>query len=71
MKRILIIACLIILLSVSFYAGLTARVYGDPSTTNAGIAWEWGGIETRGVPGLFICYQFQLAPLFPSLTVDC
>ena len=69
MKRIFIIACLIVLLSVSFYASLTARVYDYPSS--AGVAWDFGGVEWRGDSGIFVCYQFPLASLFPSLAVDC
>jgi hypothetical protein len=58
----------------------TSRPY---SGLNAGIAWDWGGVEIVGTPGLFICpaaYDYPhksfmwnrpLESLFPALVVDC
>ena len=68
-----------ILLVIALIVASLARPY---SGANAGVAWDWGGIEIKGDPGLFLCaaswnptngvtWHNQLAQLFPSLVVDC
>ena len=75
--RLALIALLILL--------ATARAYGDATTENAGIAWDFGGVEYRGAPGVFMCaasghmdgqtwvqdWTNPIAPIFPDLVVDC
>ena len=50
--------------------------------TWSGVAWDWGGIELQGDPGIFICpgnydpatdtfTPNPLAPMFPDLVTDC
>jgi hypothetical protein len=79
-KRLIILILLLIVLA--FIAGLYSRPRIYNAHENAGIAWNWGGLETRGAPGLFICpgsYNPQtgqyspnpLAHLLPSLVTDC
>lgn len=72
-----------LMLIVFLLLAITARPYSG--SENAGIAWDFGGIEYRGDPGLFMCaasghmtgetwvqdWINPLAPLFPSLIVDC
>ena len=45
---------------------------------NSGIAWDWGGVEAIGEPGIFLCeydYKSQwhnpLADIWSDLVVDC
>lgn len=52
--------CLLLALYVAL---VTARPYAG---LNGGLAWDWGGIEAYGQPGLFVCHS-QLAPW----GVDC
>jgi hypothetical protein len=64
MKKI----ALAILTIVLFASLMSGRPYHG---LNAGIAWDWGGVELVGQPGLFVCPQAPFAPLFPSLVADC
>lgn len=81
-RRLLVLAALLALVALAILAAATVRPYGGHDTLNAGLAWDWGGIETRGVPGVFLCsasyhpadgtrWLNPLARLFPSLVVDC
>jgi len=76
MKRNLLLLAIVLLV---IFAGATARPY---SGLNAGIAWDFGGVEIRGTPGVFLCkaaynpetgttWNNPLAPLFPGLVTDC
>jgi len=61
-------------------AGATARFYSGGGA--AGVAWNWGGFEIKGEPGIFLCpgnydpktdsyYQYPWATWFPELITDC
>jgi len=74
-KRLII---LVLVLIIAFFAS-NPRFY---SGLNAGIAWDVGGIEIKGNPGIFLCegslnpktgeyWHNPLADLLPELVVDC
>lgn len=74
MKKMILFALIVLILAVA-----TVRPY---SGLNAGFAWDWGGIEYRGAPGLFLCAgdynpatdqytAYPWATWFPSLVTDC
>jgi hypothetical protein len=52
-----------LLLLVVYLALVTARPY---HALNTGIAWDWGGVELVGEPGIFVCHSS-----FTPWGVDC
>ena len=74
---LVLVLTLVALLSAQALAG--ARRYNNQYAT--WFAWDWGGVEYRGAPGLFICPAWRnaddsitpnpLAPFFPELLTDC
>lgn len=58
MRKRIILALTVLLLGTALQ---TARFY---SGLNVGVAWDWGGVELVGEPGLFFCPPLPYA-------VDC
>lgn len=78
MKKI-ICSLLVVLLLLTAFALSTGRIYNG---LNKGIAWDRGGIEFVGTPGIFFCpanydpithtHTFYHIPAFLlPLVVDC
>lgn len=75
MKHI-VIMLIVIMLAIA----ANTRIYSGGWAI--GLAWDWGGVELIGEPGLFICPGVYdagtehftpnpMAPLFPDLLTDC
>ena len=68
------LSILLVILFVSFLMTLPRFYFGQ----NIGVAWDIGGIEIVGDPGIFLCsdnyyprWHNPIADLFPQFVVDC
>ena len=50
MNKCVLIVCVVAV--ILLLVVLTGHMYHG---LNAGIVWNWGGFEWRGVPGFFLC----------------
>lgn len=78
-RKIILLAIVhaLVILNALVWSG--ARVYNGE---NKGVAWDWGGVEIVGDPGIFLCandyepstgqhWHNPLSDVWPSMVVDC
>jgi len=58
-----------ILIFVLLAGALTVRPYANQY--RVGLAWDWGGVEVLGEPGLWLCSSSPLSEALPHLIADC